>query len=463
MTQPLDFDQLKSLIDPQCISSNLEDVARHSYDAWSVAVKWKRQGKAPMAPDAVVRPQRREDVGLVLKWASEQGVPVTPWGAGSAVTGAPLPAQGGISLDLSELNCTIEINETNYTVRVEAGKMGDALERELNTKGFTLNHSPQSLDRSTVGGWLATRATGQFSSRWGGIEDLCQSFTVALPNGDLVPMPDAPRASVGPDLRHLFMGSEGVLGVIIDVTLRMFEIAETRLYETFRFDKLENGLEALRRMMQSGLRPFLLRLYDANEAPHAVKDVSLKQPILFVGCEGWKQIATAEMNLCQQIGAEANGKQLGGGAVEAWMERRFDFSAIEEVLNRPGGFAETIEVASGWDRIHHVYREMKESLVPLADEVLGHFSHAYTHGTSLYLILLGSCEDDEAAEKRLLEIWDTAMHQCLACGAAISHHHGVGYVRRKFIQSYWGQAYEILKGLKRVVDPNGIMNPGKLV
>ena len=458
-----DLEQLKSQIGSQCVSTSPDDVARHSYDAWPVAAKWKSQGKTPMRPDAVVRPQRRKDVSKVLKWASEKGVPVTPWGAGSAVTGAPLSAQGGLSLDLSQLIATIEINNTNHTVRVEAGKRGDTLEHELNAKGFTLNHSPQSLGRSTVGGWLATRSSGQFSSRWGSIEDLCQSFTIALPNGDLVPFPSVPRASAGPDLRHLFLGSEGVLGVILDVTLRIFEIPETRVYETLRFDKLEHGLDTLRRIMQSGLRPFLLRLYDSDEAPHAVKDATMTQPLLFIGCEGFKAIADAELKVCQQLGAKVQAERCGGGAVEAWMERRFDFSAVEEILNTPGGFAETIEIASGWDRIHLVYRDMKQALSPLADEVFGHFSHAYTHGTSLYLILLGSCADDDAAEKRLLKIWDIAMRRCLACGAAISHHHGVGYARRKFIQPYWGQAFEILKEIKRAVDPNGIMNPGKFV
>jgi len=456
-------EQLATLLGSDRVSQHPDALAAHSYDAWPVAAKWRRQNKAPLQPEAIVTPTSVDDVSRLLAWASAHNVPVTPWGAGSAVTGAPLAAQGGVSLDLGGMDKTIALNRINHTVRVEAGKMGHDLEAELHAAGLTLNHSPQSLDRSTVGGWLATRATGQFSSRWGSIENLCVSFTVVLPDGRIIEMPDTPRSATGPDLRHLFIGSEGTMGVIVDVTMRVFELAEQRLYETVVFDRLTDGIDAIRRIMQHGLRPFVLRLYDEDEAPHAMKDASSRQPVLFLGCEGTSAMATTEMNACVEVCSAANGTPTGGAAVEAWMARRFDFSAVENVLDRPGGFAETIEIASGWDRIGQLYQDMKAALVPLADEVLGHFSHAYTHGTSLYLILIGACEDDDAAEKRLLEIWDVAMERCLAGGGAISHHHGIGYVRRQHLKPYLGEVHDLLCNVRSVVDPTGIMNPGKFV
>ena len=454
---------LESLLGQESVSTEPDDIAAHSYDAWPVAVKWRQQGKAPMQPEAIVRPRTMKQVGAILAWATAEKVPVTAWGAGSAVTGAALAASGGITLDLSLLNRTLEINTTNATVRAEAGKLGHHLEQEVNQAGFTLNHSPQSLDRSTIGGWLATRSSGQFSSRWGSIEDLCVSFTVALADGTIVEMPVAPRMATGPDLRHLFIGSEGVLGVVTDLTLRMFELPEKRVYETVLFDALDDGLRAVRRIMQRGLQPFLLRLYDADEAPHAMVDPAVGQPVLFLGCEGPTPFARAGMAACLELCENERGHPVGPAAAEAWMGRRFDFSAIEKTLSRPGGYAETIEVAASWDRLDRVYEEMKDALAPLADEVLGHFSHAYSDGASLYLILLGSCENDSVAEERLLQIWDAAMPACMAAGGAISHHHGIGRARRKYLEGYLGEAYFLLKGIKNAIDPKGILNPGKLV
>ena len=254
-----------------------------------------------MRPDLVVRPRNQDEVVRLLAWANQQGVAVTPWGAGSAVTGASLATQGGISLDLSAMNRTLHIDSINHLVRVEAGKIGSQLEQELNDKGFTLNHSPQSLNRSTVGGWLSTRSSGQFSSRWGNIEDLCVSFTVVLPSGEVLTMPQAPRAAVGPEIRHLFIGAEGTLGVITDVSLKIFPHPETRLYESTQFSELHQGISAVRQIMQSGLRPFLVRLYDADESKHAMANEHFDDCVLFVGCEGIDSVATAEMNAVVDI------------------------------------------------------------------------------------------------------------------------------------------------------------------
>ena len=416
-----------------------------------------------MRPELVVRPQNQGEVSRLLAWANLRGVAVTPWGAGSAVTGAPLPTQGGISLDLSRMNRTLHIDSTNLLVRVEAGKIGIQLEQELNEMGFTLNHSPQSLNRSTVGGWLSTRSSGQFSSRWGNIEDLCISFTVVLANGEVWTMPQTPRAAVGPDLRHIFIGAEGTSGVITEVSLKMFPLPETRRYESIRFPKLQQGLNAVRQIMQSGLRPFLVRLYDADESKHVLADVRFADSVLFIGCEGIREVAMAEMHAAVDICLRSGGETIGPDPAESWMQRRFDFSAFERTLGLPGGIAETVEVSHFWSEVERTYGAMKEALRPVVDQVLCHFSHAYPQGTSLYLILFGRAVDDRAAEQTILQIWDVAMEAALRNGAAISHHHGIGYARRKYIAPYLGSGYKMIQQLKETVDPNGIMNPGKLV
>ena len=218
------------------------EISRYSYDWWPVAAKWRQQGKQPYRPDVVVRPKHVGEVSRLLSWASANGVPVTPRGAGSSVTGAPLPMQGGIFtryVGYAQHACARRDQP--------AGKGGSRHDRAragrgLNARGYTLNHSPQSLRLSTVGGWVSTRATGQFSSRWGGIENLIAALTVVLPTGELIETELAPRAAVGPELRELFVGSEGTLGIVTDATLKMFPIAEHRRFETVSFETIEAGL-----------------------------------------------------------------------------------------------------------------------------------------------------------------------------------------------------------------------------
>jgi alkyldihydroxyacetonephosphate synthase len=462
MTKPGWVKDLQDWLGPERVLLSQEELSRHSYDWWPVATKWRQQGKQPYRPDAVVHPGETAEVSRILAWASQNHVPVTPWGAGSAVTGSPLPLRGGISLDMSSMQQVLALDETSLLVKVQAGKMGHILEAELNARGYTLNHSPQSLDRSTVGGWIATRASGQFSSRWGGIEDLALALTIALPNGEIIETRLAPRAAIGPELRYLFIGSEGVLGVVTEVTLKIFPLAECRLFEAVGFTSIEAGVTVMRRITRVGLRPFLVRFYDQDEARHAMQDAAFSSSVMFLGFEGLTAVAQAEYEAGLEICQAEGGWTLGPAPVEAWMKRRFDFSTVEKLLAKPGGLAETIEVAHFWDGILTTYWTLKKALSPLATEVLGHFSHVYPQGTSLYLILLGQVEDDGAAERQLRQIWDTAMTTSLQLGAVISHHHGVGLARLPYIRQDVGSSIAVLERVKRALDPADIMNPGKL-
>jgi alkyldihydroxyacetonephosphate synthase len=454
--------QVREVVGPGAVSSTDDDLTAHSYDAWPMATKWRMQHRTPFRPDLVVRPTTIDQVSRLLTWASGRGVPVTPWGLGSSVTGAPLPMHGGIALDMSSMRAVLQLDGTNLLVRAQAGKLGIELEHELNDRGFTLGHSPQSLDRSSVGGWVATRATGQFSSRYGGIEELVVALTAVLPTGEIVETSMIPRMAVGPDLRQLFLGAEGTTGAIVEVALRIFPLAESRLVESLRFEGVEAGVEAMRLVMRGGLRPFLVRFYDEAEAPHAMQDSAFKGCAMFLGVEGLAAVAPAEFEAAIWICEERGGQRLGPAAAEAWLGRRFDFSTIENRLATPGGFAETIEVAHFWDQVPDLYRAMKEALAPLADEVLGHFSHLYPQGTSLYLILLGQADNDAAAEACIARIWEVAMRVALDQGAAISHHHGVGLARLPYIREALGTGMVPLRRLKDALDPANIMNPGKL-
>lgn len=455
-------DDLIALIGSDAVMVDSEAIDSHCYDTWPLSTKWKNQGKRLFVPDVVVFASSTEQVSKILEWASRTNVSVTPWGGGSSVTGQPLATRGGIMLDTSSMDRVIALDEESLIVTVQAGKFGHKLENELNQRGYTLNHSPQSLDRSTVGGWISTRATGQFSSRYGGIEDLTVAFTVVLPTGEIIETINVPRAAVGPDLRHVFMGAEGTLGIVTEARLKIFPVAEFRIFEAVTFTSLEAGLTVMRKIMRFGIKPLVVRFYDFEESRHVMLDKSFAKCVMFLGFEGLEAIALAEYEAVMDLCVAEAGEKIGSAPVDAWMARRFSFSAIEKLLAEPGGLAETIEIAHFWDGILETYYELKKALAFFSDEVLGHFSHVYPQGVSLYVILLGKVVDDATAEAKLLEVWDTVMRICLKNGAALSHHHGSGLARMPYMAEGLGSSMIVLQKIKNAVDPAGIMNPDKL-
>jgi alkyldihydroxyacetonephosphate synthase len=456
------IDQLRRSFGPDALLTDDADRDARSHDTWPVATVWAKLGRHPHRPDAIVRARTVADVIETLRIGAETGTPVTAWGLGSSVTGQPLPVAGGIVLDLAELVSEPELDEVDHTATVAAGVRGSDLEAWLNQRDLTLNHSPQSLGRSTVGGWIATRATGQFSSRYGGIEDLVVGYQVVLADGTVADLGQRPRAAMGPDLKQLFIGSEGTLGVVTRVTLKVFARPEHRIVEAFALPTVDAGLAAMRRISQAGLRPFLVRFYDLEEAAHAVPGTPATAPVLFLGHEGLADVATAEHAAATAIVASLGGASMGAAPVDAWLDRRYDFSTVENLLAQPGGYAETVEVANLWSRIGPMYAELKEQLAPLAGEVLGHFSHVYDQGSSLYMILLGQADDDETALSRLEEIWARAMKVVVAHDGEISHHHGGGLARQPWVEESLGTGYPVLRRLKDALDPTHLLNPGKL-
>lgn len=462
MATPEILAELGSRLGPDAVSVDPAVLDRFSVDTWPLAVKRARRGQPRCRPDAVVRVWGAADVRTVVRAAAAADVPVTARGLGSSVTGQPLPTEGGIVIDLAGLTGTPRLNSYDLEVTVPAGTRGSDVEQYLNERGFTLGHSPQSLQRSSVGGWIATRASGQFSSRYGGIEDLVVGFDVVLADGEQVRLTSRPRGATGPDLRHVFIGAEGTMGIVTDVVLKVFPIPGFRIVEAFKLSCVSDGIEVMRTAMHAGLRPFLLRLYDQDESRHATGDDSFDGCVLFTGCEGTRAVASAEQQELRAIVSRYGGATLGADPVEAWMERRFDFSMVESILDTTGGYAETIEVAHNWSQIFQLYETLRAALTDQADTIWGHFSHAYPQGTSLYVILTGFVPDDDQAVSRLEKIWDIAMNETLRLGGELSHHHGVGLARLPYLATSLADSLPVLQRVKNGVDPAGVFNPGKL-
>ena len=388
-------DSLVELLGADRVLDDEEARSTYAYDVWPVATKWRNQEKTPLRQDVVVRPQTIEEIRDTLRWATEHNIAITPWGAGSSVTGASLPLGGR-------------------------------------------------------------------SRRWGGTENLMVGFKVMLPDGTLLDFATGPRMAVGPDLRHVFMGAEGTMGIITEVTLQIFHQSRSRIYETLALESIADGLAIMREIMQRGLRPFLVRFYNVDESRHAMQDKAFNQCAMFLGFEGEPPIAEAEYNAAKSIWEAYTTQALGPDPVERWMARRFDFSMVEGILNRPGGMVETIEIAHYWDGIHETYDRLIAELSPLADEMLALFTHVYPQGTSLYMIPVGQCADDAEAEALLLHIWKRTMEICLETGAVISHHHGAGIARKDFVADALGNSMAVLERLKAGIDPNNVLCPGKL-
>lgn len=461
---PLDrevIEALEAVVGAEAVDETADAIATSSHDTWPVSTKLACLKQHPYPADVVVRLPSFAELPGVLSVATRFSVPVTVRALASSVTGQPLPVRGGIVLDVSAIPASFAVNEQNMTVTVTASMNGGVLEDALVARGLTLGHSPQSLYRSTVGGWLATLATGQFSSLYGGIEDLVTGYVVVLATGEVVELKASPRAAMGPDLRQVFLGSEGTLGVITSVTLKVFPL-QPSLFAAFALPTVEAGLEIMREQALAGIRPLLLRLYDVDEARHAMVDPGFATPVMFVGTRGPARLAETQLDLLREMAQQRDGRDLGPAPVEAWMGRRFDFSTVENLLASVGGYGETIEVAHNWDGIRELYHDVKAALSPLADQVLVHFSHVYTQGTSMYVILLGTCESDADAVELLGEIWATTMQVCLAHGAELSHHHGGGLARSPYSRRSLGSAHLVLERVKAALDPAGILNPGKL-
>src|SRR5919198_4412464 len=343
--------------------------------------------------------------------------------------------------------------------------LGGAYEAAVAARGYTTGHYPQSIDRSTVGGWVATRAAGQFSTKYGNIEDLCLGLEAVLPSGEVVRLEPMPRASVGPSLRELFLGSEGTLGVITEVTLRVHPLPEERALASFAFPTMAAALDTVRRVLRVGWRPAVLRAYDQTET---ARQFSAWAPadacLLLVVNEGPGALVQAESRACAREAAAGGGTAVGSEPVAHWLEARnqvpsWDFFLEREML------ADTIEVAATWDRINRVYENVVAALAGAPGVIVasGHSSHGYPQGTNIYFTFVMKPEPFAEAEAAYLEAWACALRATLAAGATISHHHGIGRLRAPWLAEELGSAYPVLRDLKRALDPHGIMNPGALL
>jgi alkyldihydroxyacetonephosphate synthase len=434
-------------------------LAEAGRDWWPLAMQWALKGRVPGMPVAVARPESTGEVADVLRLCNDARVPMTAAGGRSGVCGASVPVHGGVVLDLTAMEGIIGVDDESLTVDVLPGTFGDDFESALREhSGLTVGHWPQSIALSTVGGWLACRGAGQLSTRYGKIEDIVVALEVVLADGTVVHTGGAPRAAAGPDLTQLFVGSEGTLGIITEARLRAHPIPSGTRKGAWGFASFDDGLDACRRILRRGATPAVLRLYDAAEAARTYETGDLA--VLLVMDEADPAIVDATFSIVE---AEcASSQPLDGALVDRWWSHRNDVSALEALTKR-GYVVDTMEIAGPWSALPRIYARTVDALqaVPGTLAATAHQSHAYVDGACLYFTFAAKPEADER-ERYYVAAWDAAQRAVLDEGGALSHHHGVGLNRSRFVADALGAGLGVLASIKSALDPNGILNPGKL-
>ena len=426
-------------------------------DMWPLSIMDERAGKKPPSV-LVVRPADREQVAAILRWAGAKGVRVTPMGGGTGVCGALSPEAGEVVLDMSAFDRILEVHETNLMCRCESGVNGLVLEKHLNESGLTLGHFPSSLPGTTIGGLIATRSSGQESSRYGSIEDMVLGLDVVLPDGTFAEPRPGPRSAAGPAVHQLWLGSEGALGVVVAAVLRVHRLPEVVVGRGFGFPDLATGLEAMRAIMQAGIRPLVLRLYDADDTAFNGYDLHSGGCLLVVATAGVPGVAAAEAEAVKTLVGTAS--DLGDAPWQRWQDHRFSLSAerMKSFLEPAGAYLDTIELAAPWTVLPELHARVKTAIA-VGGLALCHFSHAYEQGCCAYFTFGGSGATEQDAREAYGRAWEGAMNIALELGATISHHHGVGQVRARWVADEMGGWIRVWRSIKDSLDPRGVMNP----
>jgi alkyldihydroxyacetonephosphate synthase len=436
-----------------------------------------RAGDLADVPDLVLLPGSHEEVLETLGICSRERVAVVPFGGGTSVVGGLAPRSdefsGQVALDLRRLNRLLELDQISRVAVLEPGLRGPEAESLLGAHGFITGHYPQSFEYATIGGYAATRSSGQSSAGYGRFDDLVVGLRVATPTGELS-LGRAPKSAAGPDLRQLVLGSEGTLGVITAVSVQVRPAPEARVYEGWRFDSFAAGAAVVRRLAQDGPLPTVLRLSDeAETALNLARPAEIGAPgapggcLAIMGYEGTAEdVAQRRRAATRVLAAAATGPEPDAG--ESWARDRYHGPYLRDALLDAGALVETLETVTFWSSLPDLYAAVSGALRGALGAqgtppvILCHISHVYPSGASLYFTV--GCAQLEDAVRQWRRAKAAASDAILAAGGSITHHHGVGLDHRDWYEREIGPtAVRALRAVKAELDPEGILNPGILI
>jgi alkyldihydroxyacetonephosphate synthase len=480
---------LVEAVEEENVSAGDEDRLRHATGRGYVDLARLRNGAVDAAPDAVLMPRSASALKKALEVCAAEGVAVVPFGGGTSVVGGVEPVPGIhprlVSLDLGALR-EVVVNERSLTARLGAGLRGPEAEAALARFGLTLGHFPQSFEYATVGGFAATRSAGQASSGYGRFDALVSSVRLLAPAGELTTL-ETPHTAAGPALRELVIGSEGVLGVIPDVTVRVRPAPAAKRYEAWMAESFEAGSEIVRVLAQGPGLPEVIRVSDEEETegtlalsgPRGLSGrlfggyLGLRKrrggALMIVGFEGDEEHVARRRALTVRALRDGGAAYLGQAAGRAWEHGRYQGPYLRDTLMETGAMVETLETSHTWSRLEELHAAVggaiRDALVEQGTPglVFCHLSHAYADGASLYFTFISRAR--RGAE---IEQWGAvkraASEAIVAHGGTITHHHAIGRDHRPYMEAELGlTGIEVLRAVKDQLDPAGIMNPGKLL
>jgi alkyldihydroxyacetonephosphate synthase len=449
-----------------------------------------RAGEPEGAPDAVVYPSDHDQLRALLELCSRSSCAVVPFGGGTSVVGGVAPLRGEhagvLSLDTSAMAGVLELDRESATVGVQAGIRAPALERYLAPHGLTLGHFPQSFEYVSLGGCAATRSAGQASTGYGAIEKMVLGLRMAAPSADIA-LPALPASAAGPGLRQLLVGSEGTLGVISELSLRLRPAASERVYEGMFFADFAAGEQALRALAREHALPDLARLSDEQEtlmslALAGTGGLKGRAGRAYVGLRGYGEGCLAILGFegshadvasrrkrALELARAHGGLAVGRSPGEAWLKSRFSAPYLRDELLTHGVMVETLETATQWSKLRALHASVRDAIAHALNGcgtpglVMCHISHVYETGASLYFTLIARQREGEELEQ-WRAVKQAAGDAILAGGGTITHHHAVGRDHAQWMSREIGAGgVAALAALKGELDPTGIMNPGKLL
>jgi alkyldihydroxyacetonephosphate synthase len=470
------------------VFSGQEDRLRHATGCGYADLTRRRNGRLEGAPDAVLLPSDAHTVRRILEVCAAEEIAVVPFGGGTSVVGGVEPLRGPhsrlISLDLARLQ-GVEVDHRSLTARLGAGLRGPEAEAALGAEGVVLGHYPQSFEYATIGGFAATRSAGQASSGYGRFDDLVSAVRLTAPVGELSTL-ETPHTAAGPSLRELVVGSEGVFGVIPEVTVRVRPKPQQRRYEAWMAESFEAGAEIVRTLAQGPGLPDVIRISDEEETEVSL---ALSGPrgaagtlfggylglrkrrggaLVIVGLEGDEESIARRRALTVRALRRGGAAYLGQAAGRSWEHGRYQGPYLRDTLMGMGAMVETLETSHTWSRLGELYAAVGGAIRASLDGqgtpglVFCHLSHAYADGASLYFTFISRARRG-AEIAQWQGVKQAACEAMVASGGTITHHHAVGRDHAPYMKAEVGElGIEVLRAVKERLDPAGIMNPGKL-
>lgn len=477
-------------------STEQADRVRHAFGKNYKDLIRVRSLSLDIAPDIVLYPENEEQIRDIFDLCRKHRMALVPFGGGTSVVGGVEASASTMpyvaTLNTTRLNRIISIDEESLTATIEAGKMGPELEAELNEKGFTLGHFPQSFEFSTLGGWIAARSSGQNSLLYGGIDKMVVSLRMLTPTGDITTL-NAPSHACGPDLREILVGNEGTLGVIVSATMRIHRLPEEKLYFMYAVPTFKEAARACKHIIQSGIVPALIRISDEEESEatlsmshgsngpfHQMLKTGVKKyfelrglplngplSLVLVGLEGSPQDNRKTKESVDGVLKQYGGLPLGTGAGKKWLKDRFFLPYLRDDLLDNDLFVETLETATSWSNLQNLYRHVGGAIRKVCEDeklpvqIMTHMSHLYPDGASLYFTIVTKQRAGDLIGQ-WIDIKRAASDAIKNSGGVISHHHGVGTDHKEHLP--WDkEGLGLVKQIKKYFDPEGILNPDKLI